>query len=143
MLRAAVRATTRHIAAAHGCRAEVKNTKSEPLLVNDSKLAAACAALAPDAGFRLAPPWQSCGGDDFAHYGSTMPTMMAFVGLAGAPEFNPRPLYHPAFLPPDDAVGAVARAQALCFVAAATAAYSASPVLLKTITWNIRVGSIR
>lgn len=126
-LRAAVRATIRHIAAAHGCRAEIKFTKSEPPLVNDSKLAAACAAIAPDAGFRLAPPWQSCGGDDFAHYGSLMPTMMAFVGLAGAPGFSPHPLHHPAFLPPDEAVDAVARAQALCFVAAATAAYSAPP----------------
>jgi amidohydrolase len=128
-LRTAVRATIRHIAAAHGCRAEIKFTKSEPPLVNDAKLAAACAAIAPDAGFRLAPPWRSCGGDDFAHYGSLVPSMMAFVGLAGAPGFSPHPLHHPAFLPPEEAVGAVARAQALCFVAAATAAYSGPPAL--------------
>jgi amidohydrolase len=43
---------------------------------------------------------------------------MAFVGLDGAPGFEPRPLHHPELLPPDQAVGAVARAQALLYAAA-------------------------
>ncbi len=44
---------------------------------------------------------------------------MAFVGLDGADGFAVRPLHHPELLPPDDAVGAVARAQAVLYVAAA------------------------
>ncbi len=44
---------------------------------------------------------------------------MAFVGLDGAAGFSSRPLHHPELLPPDDAVGAVARTQALLYVAAA------------------------
>ena len=49
------------------------------------------------------------------------PVAMAFVGLAGAAGFEPRPLHHPQLLPPDAAVAMVARAQALLFVAAAQA----------------------
>jgi hypothetical protein len=44
---------------------------------------------------------------------------MAFVGLDGAQGFTPRPLHHPELLPPDDAVGAIARVQAILYVAAA------------------------
>ncbi len=44
---------------------------------------------------------------------------MAFVGLAGAPGFRPRPLHHPELLPPDEAVGAVARTLAALYLAAA------------------------
>jgi hypothetical protein len=40
------------------------------------------------------------------------------VGLAGAPGFTVRPLHHPEMLPPDEAVGAVARAQAALYLAA-------------------------
>ena len=43
---------------------------------------------------------------------------MAFVGLT-APRLQPRPLHHPQFLPPEDAVGALARAQAVLYLAAA------------------------
>jgi hypothetical protein len=45
---------------------------------------------------------------------------MGFVGLAGAPGFAARPLHHPQLLPPDEAVGAVARAQATLYLAAAS-----------------------
>ena len=48
---------------------------------------------------------------------------MAFVGLDGAEGFSHRPLHHPEFLPPDEAVGAVARAQAVLFMAAGSALY--------------------
>jgi hypothetical protein len=51
---------------------------------------------------------------------------MAFVGLDGADGFSPRPLHHPELLPPDAAVGAVARAQAVLYVAAAAAARSSA-----------------
>ena len=43
---------------------------------------------------------------------------MAFVGLDGAPGFEPRPLHHPELLPPDEAVAAVARTLAVLYAAA-------------------------
>jgi len=78
-------------------------------------------ALLDQAGLSAAHEWRSCGSDDFAFYGAFAPLAMGFVGLAGAPGFHVRPLHHPELLPPDQAVGAVARAQALLYVAAAAA----------------------
>jgi hypothetical protein len=46
---------------------------------------------------------------------------MVFVGLDGAPGTTHFPLHHPRFLPPPEAVGAVARAQAVALVAASGA----------------------
>jgi amidohydrolase len=124
-LRDAVRATVDGVASAFGCSGTVTFTKSEPPLINDTALAAAIRQLAPEAGCRIAPPWRSCGGDDFAHYRVLAPSMMVFVGLHGAPGFTHVPLHHPQFLAPDDAIGMVARAQALAY-AAACVAYSPS-----------------
>jgi amidohydrolase len=45
---------------------------------------------------------------------------MLFVGLKDAPNTPDVPLHHPRFLPPAEAVGAVARAQAVAFAAAAS-----------------------
>jgi hypothetical protein len=45
---------------------------------------------------------------------------MLFVGLAGAPDNPDVPLHHSRFLPPEEAVFAVARAQAVAFAAAAS-----------------------
>ena len=45
---------------------------------------------------------------------------MAFVGLRGAPGFHLRPLHHAEFFPPDEAVGAVARALVALYVGAAS-----------------------
>ncbi len=118
-LREAVRAAVDGVAAAFGCAAAVTFTKSEPPLVNDEGLAAAVRDLAPQAGCQVAPPWRSCGGDDFAHYREVAPSLMVFVGLDGAAGFAPVPLHHPRFLAPDEAVAMVARAQALAYVAAA------------------------
>jgi hypothetical protein len=42
------------------------------------------------------------------------------VGLKGAPDTPDVPLHHPCFLPPDVAVLAVARAQAVAFAAASS-----------------------
>jgi amidohydrolase len=74
------------------------------------------------AGLRPAPEWRSCGSDDFAFFGTLAPIAMGFVGLEGAEGFTPRPLHHPELLPPDSAVGVVARAQAVLYVAAALSA---------------------
>ena len=92
-------------------------TEGEPATVNDDALAATARALLPEAGFEPAPPLRSCGSDDFGFYRSLAPTLMVFVGLDGAPNTQRFPLHHPRFLPPPEAVEAVARAQALALAA--------------------------
>ena len=57
---------------------------------------------------------------DFGFYGLTSPTLMLFVGLENASGSQNVPLHHPRFLPSNESVGAVARAQAVAFTAAAT-----------------------
>jgi amidohydrolase len=108
------------IAAAHGCRGTVELIPGEPPLENDPAIVASALALLPDAGLAAAAEWRSCGSDDFSFFGELAPVAMAFVGLDGAEGFQQRPLHHPQFLPPEDAVGALARAQAVLYVAAAT-----------------------
>ena len=119
-LREAVREVVGSTARAHGCAARVEVTEGEPATINDATIAAAARALAPEAGFELAPPLISCGSDDFGFYGRLAPTLMMFVGLAGAPDIERLSLHRPRFLPPPEAVRTVARAQAVAFVAAAT-----------------------
>jgi amidohydrolase len=108
------------IAAAHGCRGSVALTPGEPALENDARIAATGRELLPAAGLQAAAPWRSCGSDDFAFFGALAPIALCFVGLDGAQGFEPRPLHHPELVPPDTAVAAVARAQAVLYVAAAT-----------------------
>ncbi len=119
-LREMVAVVSAGIAAAHGCRASVELTEGEPALENDPGIVAAARELLGTAGLTPAPQWRSCGSDDFAFFGANAPLAMAFVGLDGAKGFTNRPLHHPELLPPDSAVGAVARTQALLYVAAAS-----------------------
>jgi len=114
------------IAAAHGCRASVELVPGEPALENDPGIVARARELLASAGLTAAPEWRSCGSDDFAFFGALAPVAMAFVGLDGADGFSPRPLHHPELLPPDAAVGAVACAQAVLYVAAAAATRSSA-----------------
>lgn len=118
-LRAAIGELVESIARAHGCRGSIAITEGEPVLDNDPQISAYAQILAQEAGFALAPAWRSCGSDDFSFFGDVAPMAMAFAGLSGAPGFAGRPLHHPEFLPPDEAVGAVARAQAVLYTAAA------------------------
>ncbi len=120
-LRELVAETAAGIAAAHGCRASVELEPGEPALENDLRIVARARELLASAGLTRAPEWRSCGSDDFAFFGALAPVAMAFVGLDGAEGFTARPLHHPELLVPDAAVGAVARVQALLFVAAARA----------------------
>jgi amidohydrolase len=106
------------IAAACGCRGRVELIAGEPALENDPGIVAAARALIASAGLAAANEWRSCGSDDFAFFGELAPLAMGFVGLDGAPGFEVRPLHHPELLPPDVAVGAVARVQAILYVAA-------------------------
>jgi amidohydrolase len=108
------------VAAAHGCDGSVELTPGEPALRNDSAVVAMARRLLPAAGLAPAGEWRSCGSDDFAFFGALAPIAIGFVGLDGAPGFQRRPLHHPEMIPPDSAVAAVARAQAVLYVAAAS-----------------------
>jgi amidohydrolase len=118
-LRQLVEEVARGVADAHGCRATVELIAGEPALENDRRIVARGRELLAQAGLKIAPPWRSCGSDDFAFFGELAPLAMAFVGLEGAPGFVPRPLHHPELLPPDGALALVARAQAVLYAAAA------------------------
>ena len=117
-LRALVGEVVAGVASAHGCRGEVVLIAGEPPLENDPAIAARARALLARAGLAAAGEWRSCGSDDFAFFGEHAPLAMAFVGLDGAPGFAARPLHHPELLPPDEAVAAVARTQAVLYAAA-------------------------
>ncbi len=107
------------IASAHGCRGAVELTPGEPALQNDPAIIARARTLLSGAELAPAPEWRSSGSDDFAFFSALdVPLAMGFVGLDGADGFAPRPLHHPELLVPDDAIGAVARAQAVLYLAA-------------------------
>jgi amidohydrolase len=120
-LREVVAEVVEGVAAAHGCRGSAELIAGEPTLVNDESIVAAARALLHEAGLQTAPPWRSLGSDDFAFFGELAPLAMAFVGLAGAPGFVQRPLHHPELLAPEESLAAIARTQAVLFVAAARA----------------------
>jgi amidohydrolase len=119
-LRQMVEEVVTAVAAAHGCRGGTTIVAGEPALCNDPVIAASARGLLSRAGLQAAPEWRSCGSDDFAFFGELAPLAMGFVGLDGAPGFKTRPLHHPELLPPDGAVAAVARVQAVLYVAAAS-----------------------
>ncbi len=118
-LRGLVEEVAAGIAAAHGCRASVELVPGEPALENDPAIVSRARELLAGAGLTAAEEWRSCGSDDFAFFGALSPVAMAFVGLDGAAGFTARPLHHPELLVPDDAVGVVARVQAVLYLAAA------------------------
>jgi amidohydrolase len=106
-------------AAAHGCTGTVELVPGEPTLDNNPEIVARARESLSIVGLAAAPEWRSCGSDDFAFFGALAPLAMAFVGLDGADGFTTHPLHHPDLLPPDSAVGAVARVQAVLYLAAA------------------------
>ncbi len=119
-LRRTAREIVENTARAHGCTARVEVIEGEPATVNDPALADTAHSLLPEAGFEPAPAMRSCGSDDFGFYGRTSPTLMVFVGIKNGSGIPNVPLHHPRFLPSNEAVGAVARAQAVAFAAAAS-----------------------
>lgn len=125
-LREVIAEVAAHAAAACGCSAEFELTEGEPAIVNDAAVAAATRPLLARAGFTEEVSMRSCGSDDFGFFGAAS-LLLVFVGLAGAPGFEQVPLHHPRFLPPDEAVGAVARAQAAAYVGAASVLTSSPP----------------
>lgn len=124
-LRTLVEEVVAGICAAHGCRGSVSLVAGEPVLENDARIVADARELLGSVALTTAGEWRSCGSDDFAYFGALAPVAMAFVGLDGAPGFQPRPLHHPELLPPDEAVGAIARVLAALYLAAARATIQA------------------
>jgi metal-dependent amidase/aminoacylase/carboxypeptidase family protein len=118
-LRVLVAQVVEGVASAHGCRGSAELVPGEPPLENDPEIVAHARALFAQGGLEQAPEWRSCGSDDFSFFGEIAPVAMAFVGLDGAPGFTARPLHHPELLPPDEAVAAVARTQAVLYAGAA------------------------
>jgi amidohydrolase len=118
ILRELVVEVSEGVASAHGCTAAVEITAGEPQLENDGAIVGRARELLGCAGLSPAASWSSCGSDDFAFFGALAPVAMAFVGLDGAEGFERRPLHHPELLVPDEAVGAVARTQAVLYCAA-------------------------
>ena len=120
-LRRLVEEVVAGVAAAHGVSARVELVTGEPALENDPGIVARARELLASAGLAQAGEWRSCGSDDFAFFGALAPIAMAFVGLDGAPGFTRRPLHHPELLVGDEAVAAVARVQAVLYLAASAA----------------------
>ena len=118
-LRMEITNVSEYTAAAAGCRATVEFTHGEPAIVNDEAAASAARGLLERAGFATSESLRSCGSDDVGFFGVAARLLVVFVGVAGAPGGSDAPLHHPAFLPPTEAVDAVARAQAAAYVAAA------------------------
>jgi amidohydrolase len=118
-LREMVREVVSGVASAHGCRGSVELIPGEPALQNDPAIVELARERLAVTDLTPALQWRSCGSDDFAFFGEIAPIAMGFVGLDGAKDFRTRPLHHPEFMPPDSAVGAVARTQAVLYVAAA------------------------
>lgn len=109
LMRNALEELVENTAMACGCKAWVHFTEGEPALFNDPELAKEAQGVLEQFGFGPTPDTRSFGADDFGYYCALLPCSMLFVGIRGASPSADRPLHHPQFLPPDDAVGAVAK----------------------------------
>lgn len=113
----AVHEVVGHTAASYGCTGSLRVVDNEPVLRNDPGLALAVAPLITELGLRSDATFRSCGSDDFACYGTSVPSLMLFVGvddgIPGAPG-----LHDARFVPPDDVVGELASAYLAGLVAA-------------------------
>ena len=111
----AIREIAGHVAAAHGCSAEVTSEECEPPLHNDADLAVTAFPLLADMGHRVSSEFRSFGGDDFSHYCAAMRGLMLFVGTGTATGG----LHDSSYLPGDEYVGLVADALIAGYCAAA------------------------
>ncbi|WP_245607300.1 M20 metallopeptidase family protein [Pseudonocardia spinosispora] len=113
----AVRDVVGHTAASYGCTGSLRVVDNEPALHNDPALALAVAPLIAELGLRPDATFRSCGSDDFAHYGTSVPSVMLFVGVDDGTPGAPG-LHDARFVPPDDVVGELASAYLAGLVAA-------------------------
>ncbi len=84
-----------HVAAAHGCSAEVAIEPGYPPTVNDPRAVALVRELAGDAFIEL--PAANMGGEDFSYVLEQVPGAMAFLGVApeGEEAAGRAPLHNP------------------------------------------------
>ncbi len=127
-LRSLVEEVARGVAQAHGCSASVAIVAGEPPLENDPAITSARARAARTRGPAL------CAAVALVRLRRLLvlrrrsrPSRWRSWGCDGAEGFSERPLHHPELLPPDAAVGAVARAQAVLFAAAVAAGSDGAP----------------
>lgn len=87
-----------HIAAAHGCSAEVEIEQGYPPTINDSRAVALVRDLAGDAFVEL--PASNMGGEDFSYVLEKIPGAMAFLGVApkGQDAATRAPLHNPSMM---------------------------------------------
>jgi amidohydrolase len=100
-----------HVAAAHGCTAEVQAEDNMPPLANDPDLARATVPWLQRNGVTVDDSFRSFGSDDFSHFSADQRSLMLFLGVDGGAEGadGRRPgLHSPRFLPDDDVVAQVA-----------------------------------
>jgi amidohydrolase len=88
----------------------------EPVLVNDTAVAAVVSDALVAAGFAQGPDLRSCGADDFSYYTGLVPSTMVFVGT-GAGGLSVPGLHHPAFAPEDAVVRDLAEAMLISLTA--------------------------
>ena len=100
----ALRDIATHVAAAHGCSAEVRDRARRATAAQRRALARATALLLEQRGHAVSTEFRSFGSDDFAVYGASTRSLMAFVGT-GAERGG---LHDSRFLPDDAYVGLVA-----------------------------------
>jgi len=96
--RAAFERICTHVAAAHGCTAEVAIDPGYPPTVNDKRAVDLVRTLAGDAF--VEPAAANMGGEDFSYILERVPGAMAFLGVA-APGSDPAsraPLHNPAMI---------------------------------------------
>ncbi|MEP7090885.1 MAG: amidohydrolase [Nocardioidaceae bacterium] len=114
----AIRDIAHHVAAAHGCTAEVRIDLGEPPLANDAELARRTAPVLASMGHRVSTDFRSFGSDDFSHYCAHARGLMMFLGT-GAEHGG---LHDATYLPDDGYVAVVADALVAGYCAAVGAA---------------------
>jgi amidohydrolase len=115
LAKAAMRDIVVHVAAAHGCTAELAYSSGEPTLVNDPDLATRSLPILVGMGHPVTAEFRSFGSDDFSHYCAHTRTLMLFVGTGA----DGGGLHEPTFLPDDGYVALVADALVAGYCAAA------------------------
>ncbi|QDP19195.1 M20 metallopeptidase family protein [Sphingomonas xanthus] len=96
--RAAFDRVCTHVAAAHGCQAEISIVPGYPPTLNDPRAVALVRTIAGDAFRDLPSP--SMGGEDFSYVLRKVPGAMAFLGVAavGQESGHCAPLHNPAMI---------------------------------------------
>jgi hippurate hydrolase len=87
-----------HVAAAHGCSAEVAIEQGYPPTINDARAAELVREIAGDAFLEL--PASNMGGEDFSYVLEKVPGAMAFLGVApeGEDAAGRSPLHNPSMM---------------------------------------------